>query len=48
MKAYKTFYYEFANNDYRDNPVLHGLSNPEKISVMEELVLLTKYEFGLN
>ena len=37
--------YEFANHDYRDNPVRHTVSNPDKIKACEERVMMTNYEF---
>lgn len=38
--------YEFANHDYRNNPVRHTVSNLDKIKEYEELVMITNYEFN--
>lgn len=37
--------YKFANNDYRDKPVAHTYSNPDKIAEAEERVNLDRHAY---
>jgi hypothetical protein len=38
--------YKFAAGDYRDNPVTHRVSRPEKIAQYDELVTMTQYNLN--
>jgi len=38
--------YDFANHDYRDNPVMHRVSRPKKITEYNELVDQTAFNLS--
>jgi len=38
--------YNFANHDYRDAPIMHRVSRPEKIKECEELVGMTEFNLA--